>query len=70
MNRIDLKHWSGMRLLRLIVAVGCIIAFFENHEAVILIIGIVVLIQAIFNIGCSNGACAIPSDGKQSCQKK
>ena len=63
--KIDLKSWPLMRIIRLVIAIGCFYAFFINgSEWFILVAGMVVLLQVILNPGCSSGSCAIPEDPK------
>ena len=50
-----------MRVIRLIVALGCFYAYFlSGSEWFILVIGILALLQAVFNTGCADGSCEIP----------
>ena len=58
---IDLKHWPLMRLIRLAIAIGCFITFFYDREWIVLAVGLFVFIQVLFNAGCPDGNCEIPS---------
>jgi len=61
--KLNLTHWPFFRILRVIVAFGCFYAFFiNNSEWFILVIGVISLLQALLNTGCSDGSCEIPSD--------
>lgn len=56
----NLTHWPFMRIIRLAVAIGCFYAYFyKGSEWFILIIGIIALLQTIFNTGCADGSCDI-----------
>ncbi len=58
---IDLKHWPLMRLIRIAIAIGCFITFYQGREWFVLAIGIFVFIQALFNTGCPDGSCDVPA---------
>jgi F0F1-type ATP synthase assembly protein I len=52
-----------MRLVRVVVAIGCFYAYFINSsEWFILVIGIISFLQALLNTGCNDGSCEIPED--------
>ena len=58
--KINLTHWPLMRIVRLIVALGCFYAYFLNEsEWFILVIGVLALLQTTLNTGCSDGGCEI-----------
>ncbi|HIP36091.1 MAG TPA: hypothetical protein EYG85_04490 [Crocinitomix sp.] len=58
---IDIKHWPLMRLIRLAIAIGCFITYYESREWFILAIGLLMFVQVLFNTGCSDGSCEIPN---------
>ncbi len=62
---LNLTHWPIMRILRLAVGLGCFYAYYDNPtEWFLLILGGIATLQALFNTGCSNGACEIESQSK------
>lgn len=57
--KIDLKHWTLMRVIRLVIAIGCFVTYYQSREWFVLAIGLLVFIQALFNTGCSDGTCEV-----------
>lgn len=55
------KNWSATRIIRVIFAGVLGIAFYYNHEYLYLFIGVILIIQAIFNISCPGGSCETTS---------
>ena len=51
--------WHAMRIVRLIMAVALGFAFYENSEYFYLFGAVVLLIQVVFNLGCSAGSCSV-----------
>ena len=52
-----LKGWKTTRIIRLVLA-GCLgIAYYYNHETLLLFAGIILTVQAVFNISCPGGSC-------------
>lgn len=50
--------WNFMRVLRLVLSVFIIVEAIKNYDVLFGVIGAVLLLQAVFNVGCcSNGAC-------------
>jgi hypothetical protein len=60
-----LKQWNGLRLLRLGIGIAAVVQGFHSPTPFLWVIGAVLVIQAVMNIGCMGGACAIPQN-KQS----
>lgn len=60
-----LKQWNGMRLLRLGVGTAAIVQGFNSPTPFLWVIGAVLVIQAVMNIGCIGGACAVPLSKQQ-----
>jgi len=61
--KLNLTHWPFMRIIRMVVALGCFYAyFFNDSEWFILIIGILALLQTIFNTGCADGSCEVSEE--------
>lgn len=57
-KNIILKGWSFMRVLRLVLSAFIIVEAVRNYDVLFGVIGSVLLLQAVFNVGCcSNGAC-------------
>ncbi len=55
-----LKQWNGMRLLRVGIGTAAIVQGFNSPTPFLWVIGAVLVIQAVMNIGCMGGACAVP----------
>lgn len=60
-----LKQWNGLRLLRLGIGIAAVVQGLHSPTPFLWVIGAVLVIQAVMNIGCMGGACAIPQN-KQS----
>jgi 1,4-dihydroxy-2-naphthoate octaprenyltransferase len=59
--KINYKTWTFFRIVRLIVAIGCFIAFYDSREWLFMMIGMIALLQTILYIGCTTAECEIPS---------
>jgi hypothetical protein len=67
--KLNLTYWPIMRLVRLAVALGCFYAFFvKDSEWFILVIGIVAILQTLFNTKCADGSCEVSVESKDSNQ--
>jgi hypothetical protein len=51
------KSWSATRIIRLVLGGMLFIAYYYNHESLFLFAGIVLTLQAAFNITCPGGSC-------------
>ena len=60
------KSWGATRIFRLVLAGMLWIAYYYNHESLFLFGGIVLSLQAAFNITCPGGSCGtnIPKEDK------
>lgn len=47
-----LLNWNIVLLLRLLLAIFALSAAFSQHDALMGIIGGIVMLQAVFNVGC------------------
>lgn len=57
-KNIILRGWNFMRILRFVLSVIVIIEAVKNYDVLFGVIGLVLLLQSVFNVGCcSNGAC-------------
>jgi hypothetical protein len=52
------KSWGATRIIRLVLAGMLCIAYYYNHESLFLFGGIVLSLQATFNITCPGGSCS------------
>lgn len=58
MKTLLLKNWNIMRLLRLAIGVWAIIAAYQSGEALLGLMGGLLLVMAVMNIGCCGvGGC-------------
>lgn len=55
------KDWGATRIIRLVLAGALGIAFYYNRETIYLFAGIVLGLQAVFNISCPGGSCSTPA---------
>ena len=51
------KAWSASRIIRLVLGGSLGIAYYYNRESLFLFVGIVLTVQAVFNISCPGGSC-------------
>ena len=58
------KNWGATRLIRLVLAGALGIAYYYNRELIYLFAGILLGLQAVFNISCPGGSCSTNS-GKE-----
>jgi hypothetical protein len=54
------KDWGATRIIRLVLAAALGIAFYYNRETIYLFAGIILGLQAVFNISCPGGSCSTP----------
>jgi len=52
------KNWGLSRIIRIVLAVSLGIAYYYNRETLFLFAGIVLALQAVFNITCPGGSCS------------
>lgn len=55
--KIYFKNWSVMRIIRLVLAGALLIAYYYNQEFIFLFAGVILTVQAAFNISCPGGSC-------------
>ena len=53
------KGWGATRLIRLVLAGALGIAYYYNRELIYLFAGILLGLQAVFNISCPGGSCSV-----------
>ena len=71
MKTILLRNWNLMRVLRLSIGVWAIIAAFQTKEAVLGVMGGVLLVMGVMNIGCCRvSSCGTPMTTKKSISQK
>ena len=59
MLELILRKWTFMRFLRLGMGVWLIVESITSHETAFMILGGLFLVQAVFNVGCMGGNCAV-----------
>ena len=59
MLELILQKWTFMRFLRLGMGVWLIVESITSHETAFMILGGLFLVQAVFNVGCMGGNCAV-----------
>ena len=47
-----LTGWSFVRILRLVIGGSALAAFFSEHDPFMGLLGLIVTVQAVFNVGC------------------
>jgi hypothetical protein len=61
MVELILQKWTFMRFLRLGIGVWLIVESITSHETMFMLLGGLFTAQAIFNMGCVGGNCAVPA---------
>lgn len=57
-KHIITRNWNLMRVIRLALSVFLLIESVRNYDVMLSVIGSVLFLQSVFNLGCcSNGAC-------------
>jgi hypothetical protein len=56
------KAWDIARIIRIVLAGALLIAYYYNRESLFLFAGIVLSVQAVFNISCPGGSCSTGVD--------
>ncbi len=59
MVELILQKWTFMRFLRLGMGVWLIVESITSHETAFMILGGLFTAQAVFNMGCMGGNCAV-----------
>ena len=59
------KNWDASRVLKAILSGALLISYYYNRENFFLFFGLMLGVQAVFNIGCPGGSCST-SIGKDS----
>ena len=71
MKTILLRNWNLMRVLRLAIGVWAIIASFQSKEAVLGLMGGLLLVMAVMNIGCCGvSGCRTPTTTRKNTSQK
>lgn len=52
------RGWGISRIIRIVLAVSLGIAYYYNRETLFLFAGIVLALQAVFNVTCPGGSCS------------
>jgi hypothetical protein len=63
---INLKNWGVLRIVRLSAGLLILWSSFVDYQPLMGIIGGLLLIQAMMNMGCAGGQCGIPATRKKS----
>jgi hypothetical protein len=59
------RNWRIARIIRIVLAVCLLVAYYYNHEFILAFTGVILTIQAIFNISCPGGSCFTGSSNSQ-----
>lgn len=57
---LDFKTWNFFRIFRLVLSVFAFVAFANTGVTLYAFLGVVLLIQVIFNMQCGIGGCGYP----------
>lgn len=63
---INLKNWDFLRVLRLVLGIAGLVAAAMSFQLIYLLIGALMLMQAILNTGCGIGGCSVPTYRKHT----
>ena len=64
-----LSGWDFVRVLRLVIGVSALAAYYSEHDSMMGMLGIIVTAQAVFNVGCC-GVNSCSSTNTQSNSKE
>lgn len=64
MKNTFLTGWNFVRILRLVIGVSALAAYFSEHDSFMGLLGLIVTAQAVFNVGC----CGVNSCSTNSIQ--
>ena len=65
-----LKGWNWVRVFRLVVGIAALVQGILYHNNVLWMMGGLLLVQAVFNMGCCGvGGCAIPAKSQSKNQE-
>jgi len=64
-----LAGWNWIRIVRLVFGGAGLVQGISTHNNVLIAIGVLLLIQGIFNMGCCGTSCAPAPRNNQSAQK-
>lgn len=67
-KNIIFSNWDWMRWLRLGLAVYILIEAFQTYDVMFGVLALVLLLQAIFNVGCCGSTCATGKTGSEKDQ--
>ena len=56
------KSWDASRILKLVLSAALLISYYYNKENFFLFIGLMLGVQALFNISCPGGSCSTSTD--------
>lgn len=54
-----LKNWDVLRVVRLLAGLVIIFMSIAENQIILSIIGVLLLIQAVFNFGCGSNGCDV-----------
>lgn len=54
--------WSFARYFRVVLSAGMLVGYFSTGDGIYLAGSAILLLQAVFNMGCVGGACATPTN--------
>jgi len=60
--------WNAARIIRIVLACSLFTAYYYNREFIFIFAGIILTVQAVFNISCPGGSCSV-AHGSEETQK-
>ena len=55
------RSWNSIRFIRVFFAIVLFAAYLSNQEPLFAFVGVMLLLQAIFNMSCPGGSCGTTS---------
>jgi len=55
------REWDFTRIFRLVLGLAMGVGYLSTKESIYLVGGLILTVQAVLNIGCPGGACAVPT---------
>jgi hypothetical protein len=55
------KGWDAARILRMVLGTCLLAAYYYQKETLFLFAGVMLSMQAVFNLSCMGGSCSTPA---------
>lgn len=56
------NNWDAARIIRMILGICLLTAYYYQKETLFLFAGMMLSLQAVFNLSCPGGSCSTPAN--------